>query len=131
MLPQKQTIETDFVTGVQGNCMATCVACLLDMPISKVPNFIQYKPNTFNYLGQFDNNTELDNFWAITNESSGITSDISNTNPFPCNFIHETYTMFNDTHTMFNDTHTMFYDTHTRIEDSYTMFNDTHTMFSK
>jgi hypothetical protein len=65
MLPQKQTIETDFVTGVQGNCMATCVACLLDMPVSKVPNFIQYKSNTFNYLGRFlgEKGYNFNGFW--------------------------------------------------------------------
>lgn len=64
MTPQKQTVETDFVTGRQGNCMATCVACILDIPVSSVPNFIEYK-NTFDLLGEFldQRGYKFDGFW--------------------------------------------------------------------
>lgn len=64
MTPQKQTVETDFVTGRQGNCLATCVACMLDLPVSQVPNFIE-SGRTFKLLGEFlaERGYEFKGFW--------------------------------------------------------------------
>jgi hypothetical protein len=63
MIFQKQTIG-GLEENRTGNCMATCVACLLDMPVSKVPNFIE-KPRTFKLLGEFlaERGYEFNGFW--------------------------------------------------------------------
>jgi len=51
MTPQRQTIG-GLDESRQGNCMATCVACILDMPVSRVPNFIE-SGRTFEMLEEF------------------------------------------------------------------------------
>ncbi len=51
MTPQKQTIG-GLDEDRQGNCMATCVACILDIPVSQVPNFIE-SGRTFDMLSEF------------------------------------------------------------------------------
>lgn len=64
MTPQKQTVETDFVSGRQGNCLATCVASMLDIPVSQVPNFIESE-DMFGLLGKFlaERGYEFKGFW--------------------------------------------------------------------
>ena len=37
MTPYKQTKTTQ--NGERGNCLATCLGCLLDIPVSQVPSF--------------------------------------------------------------------------------------------
>lgn len=39
MIPLKQTIIDDNI----GNCLATCVAIILELPLEKVPNFTLHK----------------------------------------------------------------------------------------
>jgi len=63
MLLQKQTIG-GLDEDRTGNCMATCVACMLGVPVDQVPNFAN-KPRTFKLLGEFlaDRGYEFNGFW--------------------------------------------------------------------
>jgi hypothetical protein len=63
MTPQKQTIG-GLDESREGNCMATCVACILDMPVSQVPNFIESR-RTFEMLADFldKRGYKFDGFW--------------------------------------------------------------------
>lgn len=63
MILQKQTIG-GLEENVQGNCMATCVACMLDLPVSQVPNFVE-SGRTFDLLGEFLANRgyKFNGFW--------------------------------------------------------------------
>lgn len=47
MLPQRQT---EF--GDTGNCLAACVATLLEIPLSTVPNFMR-QPNWYNAFSRW------------------------------------------------------------------------------
>lgn len=64
MTPQKQTI-TGLTENRDGNCLATCVAMLLDVPVSQVPNFIAHKGKTFDLLADFigKRGYKFDGFW--------------------------------------------------------------------
>ena len=63
MTPQKQTIG-GLEESRQGNCMATCVACMLDIPVSQVPNFIE-SGRTFKLLDEFlgERGYKFNGFW--------------------------------------------------------------------
>jgi hypothetical protein len=41
MRPQRQTIFRDADLGIYGNCLAACIACMLDIDVNEVPNFAQ------------------------------------------------------------------------------------------
>ena len=42
MKPVKQTIYNQSVNGV-GNCLQACIASIFELPLSEVPNFIEYE----------------------------------------------------------------------------------------
>lgn len=42
MTPQHQTVFGDG----KGNCFATCIACILDLPVERVPNFCGDHPES-------------------------------------------------------------------------------------
>lgn len=41
MTPHKQLISHDPANGAWGDCWRTCMACLLDMNPSEIPNFVE------------------------------------------------------------------------------------------
>jgi hypothetical protein len=53
MTPLKQTIFSDEKKGTVGNCLQTCVASLLDLPIESVPHFSWYMSDWFRKLYMF------------------------------------------------------------------------------
>jgi hypothetical protein len=63
MILQKQTIS-GLDAKEQGNCMATCVACILNIPVSEVPNFVT-KHRTFDLLNEFlaERGHKFKGFW--------------------------------------------------------------------
>lgn len=53
MTPQKQTIFSDEKKGTVGNCLAACVASLLDLPIEALPHFSWYMGDWYRMLYNF------------------------------------------------------------------------------
>ena len=53
MTPLKQTIFSNEKAGTVGNCLQSCVASLLDLPIEEVPHFSWYMSDWFRKLYSF------------------------------------------------------------------------------
>jgi hypothetical protein len=53
MTPQKQTIFSVEQMGTVGNCLQSCVASLLDLPLKEVPHFTWYMGDWFRKLYSF------------------------------------------------------------------------------
>lgn len=68
MTPQHQTIFSDELKGICGNCFSACIASLFDMPLDLVPHFAADK-DWFDLFWEFLKTTPFDfeGTWDVKN----------------------------------------------------------------
>lgn len=53
MIPITQTIKSDIEKGIHGNCFASCLASIMEIPLSEVPEFQNMGTDWFPKLWDF------------------------------------------------------------------------------
>lgn len=53
MIPLTQTLFSDPENHLRGNCLQTCIASILELPLEKVPHFVSFGDEWFTKLWEW------------------------------------------------------------------------------